>query len=135
MHREGIADGVDGPAQQAGRLARQRQDAGRVLVALVTFLDVSDLLVGRFGQIQQQHDGQIADVARDTDIDARIRHDAAADVDHRTHRGIQVQFLAFLVAAPAHDPLRLHGIDQVADAGSDRFVFLEYGIHLVRITA
>ena len=42
--------------------------------------------------------------------------DAAADVGHRADGGVKVDFLAVLKAAPAHDALRLQGVDQVADA-------------------
>ena len=93
----------------------QAQYAWLVLVTLPVLGDVANFLVRGRAQVQQQHNRQVADVPRDAHIDPRVGHYAAANVDDCAHRGTQVEFLAFLVAPPARDTLRLQRVDQVPD--------------------
>ena len=107
MNRVIIADRIHCPGQQAGRLARQVENARLLLVAFIAFFQFADAIVGRGRQVHQQHHRQIAQVPCNTDIDPRIRHDAATNIDHRAHRGIDVEFVAILIAALAYNSLRL----------------------------
>ena len=72
-------------------------------------------------------------MAGDADVDARVGHDAAADVDHGPHRGVEVQFLPLLVATASHHPLGLEGVDQVTDARGQGAVAGQQFIHLRRV--
>ena len=127
MDGEGVADAIDGPGQQPGGLAGQAQDSRTFLIVLV------DALVGGLGQVEQDQHCQVAHVAGDANVDAGVRHDAAADVDHGPHRGVEVQFLPLLVATAAHHPLGLEGVDQVADARGQGAVAGQQFIHRRRV--
>ena len=135
MHRVVVANRIHRPGQQPGGFARQVENAGLFEVTLVIFLQVADAVVGRGRQVHQHDHRQIAQVPRNTDIYPRIGHDAAPDIDHRTHRGIDIELVSILVTSLAHDALRLQRVDQVPDAARDRFVFFENLVHQRRILA
>jgi hypothetical protein len=101
---EGVAQLFDGPGQQGDGFLAEFQDG---------LLGAGSFFVEGFGQVQQQHDGDVAAVGAVAHVDARVRVGAALEVDEGADGHVQVQFAAFFLVADADLVL---GLEQVEDA-------------------
>ena len=124
MQRERIADLVHRVGQQGGGFAGKLQHAG---------VAAGDLVVGRFRQIDQQQHRDVAHLAHVADVDARIGHLAALQVDHRAHRGVEIDLVTvFLLAQPLH-ALRLQCLDEEFQPRHQRLVTRDDRLDVGRI--
>jgi len=82
VDRKGVADRVDGPGQQTRRLTGELENGGLVSSSLCTRSLVDS---DRSSRITPPGRARAADA----DVDARVGHDAAPDVDEGAHRGVE----------------------------------------------
>ena len=104
---EGVAQLVDRPGQQRDGFLAEFQDG---------LLGAGDFFVERFGQVQQQHHGDVAPAGLVAHVDARVGAGAALEVDQGAQGDVQVQFAAFFLIADAHFFLRLEQVQHAFQA-------------------
>ena len=91
------------------------------------------LFIKRFGQIQQQHDGDVAAVGAMTHVDARVRVSAPFEVDQRTNGHIQIKLTAFFLITDADLVLGLQEVKDAFQTLGQRTVFFQQFIDIRRV--
>ncbi len=124
VHREGVADAVDGRGHQRRRLARELQDG---------LVGTGHRFVGGFGKVQQHHHRQVAVLDDIAHGDARIGLLAHADRNHGVDGGVDVDLVAVFHVAHALHAFRCQQVDDLLDAVRDRLVFRENILDIVGI--
>ena len=83
------------------------------------------LFVERFGQVEQQHHGDVAAVGAVAHVDARVGVGAALEVDQRADGDVEVEFAAFFLVADAHLVLRFEQVEHALQALGQRGVLFQ----------
>ncbi|MDT4828843.1 hypothetical protein FQZ97_622410 [compost metagenome] len=111
MDREGVADAIDGPAQERGGFQGQLQHRA---------IRTGQRCIGGLGKVEQHQHRQIPCLADVAGVDPQVGGSAQAKIQQGVHRGVDVDLVAILLVALANDPLGLQSVDDMPDTGSQR---------------
>jgi hypothetical protein len=102
-----VPQAVNGPAEQGDGLLAEFEDG---------LARAGGGLVEGFRQVEQQHDGDIAVIMAVAHVDARVRGEAAPEVDEGADGDVQVQLAALFLVAHPHLMLGLEEIEDLLQA-------------------